>query len=329
MPAISAADGVEPMCKLHLSFAGRPIVLETNAPKIADYVSDFLPLDANAKQGSGPAGIAATITLMVRDGEEAPCEDAPWFRARGHFAIARFTQADAFCLNLRTRKAFGSFSSRVAGEPHRWRNHIFPALLGILAPAIEVVPVHAACVAHRAGGVLLAASSGTGKSTLAVTLARRGYALLGDEWTYLAEVSGGIEAWSIPVSVKLLPDGQRFFPELSSYRPGISLNGEQAYEVDPKTCFGVSRDLRSGIEFIVLLKRQAERGCKIVPINTAEAMDHLGREIEPLPESLRGYYERQMELIRRLKNTTCFRVSFNDHPGAVAEKIDSALASTK
>jgi hypothetical protein len=304
-------------------FAGQPILFSTNAPKLAHYASDFLTTAAITAQAS------ARITLKVRTESEPRLESAPWFRARGHFAVARFTSADTLWFNLRTREVLGSFSAHLANDRDLWRNQIFPTLLGVIAAAIHIAPVHAACIAHRAGGVLLAGHSGAGKSTLTISLARRGYALLGDDWTYLSGDGANVQAWSVPVPVKLLPDALRFFPELATHQPGISLNGELAYEVNPEQSFGISRRSRSGVSSIVLLQRANERGVTITPIDAEEAIEHLIAEVEPLQGSLAYYYRRQIDLIRQLGHTTCFRALFNDHPDTVAAAIDSALLHTR
>jgi hypothetical protein len=175
--------------------------------------------------------------------------------------------------------------------------------------------------------VLLTAPSGTGKSTLAVALGRRGYAFLSDEWTCLASDGAGIAAWSFPMPVKLLPDAARFFPELLEHRTGVSLNGEIAYEVSPEECFGMSRRRSCGIACVVLLERSTKPGCHIVPVSAEEAIRHLTMELEPLEGRLAAYYQRQLHLVRQLKGTACFRVGFHGHPDAIAEELDRALSS--
>ena len=329
MSSVVIGETALTLCAQRLLFAGRPILFRTNAPKIARYARDFFPETHDSNLDS--AKTLATITVYARETDES-CESAPWFRARGHFAAGRFTLADSFWFNLRTREVRGTCSLSLAEDRMRWRAHIFPALLGILSATIDVAPVHAACLARDNHGVLLAGQSGAGKSTLTVAMAKRGYALLSDDWTYLAAAGmrtdeAAIEAWGIPVPVKLLPDASNFFPELLEYLPQRSLNGEIAYEVSPDQCFGVSRVLRCPVKVVALLERAKEPGSRIVPISAGEAIHHLAREVEPLRGSLAPCYERQIDLIRRLGNVSCYRVSFNSPPDNVAEALDNALAS--
>lgn len=323
MTSVALADMAFSLCSQHVQFAGRPLLFKTNEPRIVDHAVHFF------RDGYGaecpPSASCATITIHVRESDE-PCEDAPWFRARGHFAFARFTRADAFWFNLRTREVYGACTPELAGDSWRWRVHIFPALLGILSAVINVAPVHAACLVRGNCGVLLTGHSGVGKSTLAIALARRGYAFLSDEWTYLSAMGSEVVAWGLPVPVKLLPDAIRFFPELLKYRVTVSLNGETAHEVDPDECFGISRRARCTARTVVLLERAAGAGCQIVPISAADAIDHLAREIEPLEGLLAPSYKEQIELIHHLKNAACLRVTIDGCPNQVAKALDMALA---
>lgn len=330
---MSAAATVETALALstqHVLFAGRTIEMRTNSPQIARCAQQYFKRIQHV--GSYPAASHGSITIHVRDMDEL-CDNVPFFRARGHFALARFTRSDSFWLNLRTREIFGECSAVLADDSKRWRAHIFPALLGILSAAIDVAPVHAACLVHEGRGILLAGHSGAGKSTLTIAMARRGYELLADDWTYLSATedsgaSADVQAWGLPVPVKLLPDANAFFPELLAFRTDRSLNGEIAYEVWPEECFGISRSLRCAVSSVVLLERAGEQGCRMIPIERRKAIAHLQAEIEPLEGALAGCYKRQLDLIQHaVEGVSCYRFSFNGHPDRVAEALDQALAS--
>ncbi len=307
----------------YLSFAGKPLLVRSNSPAILSHTSSFFsPWDA----GAAPERPAAELKLIEREDRYGSTEDSPWFRGRGYFALARFTHADSVWFNLRTCRVCGLFSDAIVSDANRWHKDILPAVVGILAPVIAVVPVHAACLANNDSGILLAGRSGAGKSTLVVTLARRGYRFLADDWTYLAEDMAGLSAWSVPVPVKLLPDATVYFPELASYSCTHSLNGELAYEVSPQRCFGLSRKDHCPIRCIVLLERSKQPGIVISPVTATEAINWLCSDIERLTGPLAPAYRAQIDLLRGLSDSVCLRVEFDASPRKVASVIDDALA---
>lgn len=305
------------------TFAGKPIVVRSNSATILNHaVRFFSPRNDPGKTSDA----AAVITLIMSDRHGHETQNAPWFRGRGYFALARFTSADAVWFNLRSRTAFGVFSSRVVSDSDRWRKDILPTIAGILAPVISIVPVHAACLTTGGAGVLLTGPSGIGKSTLAITLARLGYRFLADEWTYVAESNGEALAWSLPVPVKLLPDAIKYFPELSTYRCTTSLNGELAYEVSPQQCFTLSRAASCRVAAIVLLERSTERGCRIEPVTPSEAISRLAADLEPLTGQLGPAYQQQLAMLHRLSHSDCCRFLFNAPPLLAARAIHRVLS---
>lgn len=306
----------------YVSFAGKPLLVRSNSIVILSHAASFfLPW----KTGAMNEPAAAELNLIQRNDGCGRVESSPWFRGRGYFALARFTDGDAVWFNLRTRRVRGFFSDAAIADESRWQKDILPAIVGVLAATMSVTPVHAACLAKNGSGVLLAGRSGVGKSTLAVTMGQLGYGYLCDDWTYLTGSQNGLSAWSLPVPVKLLPEASHYFHELIGYPCARSLNGEIAYEVSPESCFQLSRRNHCPISSVVLLERRHEPGISILPITAAEAITHLSSEIEPLIGPLASAYGEQIASLRSLSNSVCMRASFNASPQDVAIALDQAL----
>lgn len=66
----------------------------------------------------------------------------------------------------------------------------------------DAIFFHAASLAVRGGAALLVGAKGAGKSTLALALAARGHALLGDEHACYVPAAGALEPFRRPVGVK-------------------------------------------------------------------------------------------------------------------------------
>src|SRR5512140_2904194 len=122
-------------------------------------------------------------------------------------------------------------SQATASDVGFWLHTILPMTLGVLGLTRGVVPLHSACLAQPGFGLLLSVESGAGKSTLAVALAKSGWSLLSDDWTYFTLESSKLFARGTQVPVKLLADAVALFPELKAHSARRSLNGELAYEV--------------------------------------------------------------------------------------------------
>jgi hypothetical protein len=151
----------------------------------------------------------------------------------------------------------GTVSADVVGQPGLLRYAFVEAMaLAMLTGGRGYVPIHASCVvrdrvlasqAPHGVGVILQAPAGTGKSTLALACARRGWGLLAEDVVFARESGGSaedvdaggdidadgrLELWGMPWTQRLLPDAPRFFPELASATARLQANGEHKLEVD-------------------------------------------------------------------------------------------------
>src|SRR5581483_11421677 len=158
----------------------------------------------------------------------------PYLRGLGHLVFAGFDSESSAMIDLKSRRISGRFSPEVASDQSYWKRVIFPRLLTALGPSIGVIELHCACVSWNGRGIVLFGAPGAGKSTLALALARQGWSLMSEDWTYFSRDGGAMAAWGIPSVVKLLPDAIRHFPELGTFRTTIGMDGEEAYRTEPE-----------------------------------------------------------------------------------------------
>jgi hypothetical protein len=93
--------------------------------------------------------------------------------------------------------------------------------------------VHAAGLSRAGRAVLVPGSSGAGKTTLTIALARAGFDFLGDDMLFLSTHAGGLRVHAFPDEVDVTASTAEFFPEL---RPFLSLPREPGW---PKWSFRV------------------------------------------------------------------------------------------
>src|SRR5262245_58440390 len=100
---------------------------------------------------------------------------------------------------------YGRLASDVLRETY------YHCVLPVMLPALGMDVLHASAIKHRKGVAAFCGSSGTGKSTIAVALGRRGYTLWADDAVAVDNSSPPPTAVPLPFAVRLRPDAVRFF----------------------------------------------------------------------------------------------------------------------
>jgi hypothetical protein len=245
----------------------------------------------------------------------------PHFRGLGYLVYAGFDSENSLLLNLRRGRLVGRFSRAMARDQGYWQRVIFPTVVGFASEALGVTVLHCACAERDGNGLLLAGESGSGKSTLSLAMARNGFAFLADDWTYLSGADSHVLAWGFVTPVKLLPDAGKYFRELRNLELSISLNGECAYEVDPKRVFGVRRSFRCEPRWLVFLERQPKTGHTFVRMPPQEAAARLESGLALLPPELSQLWEIQRATIRSLVERPCWLLRYGENPHEIAQVL--------
>lgn len=279
-----------------------------------------------------PAGAEQQPDLHLRFHLDSASNDAPrWatphFRALDHLYYATYGPCDSMLVDQMSRRVIGSFSPAVTHDLRYWKQTVLPVLLGIVSASIGVTPVHCACVVKGGSGLLLGGESGAGKSTMALSLSRNGFAYLSDDCTYLSRTDVGMRAWGLPTPAKLLPDAVSYFPELVSLDPVLSLNGEWALNVEPTEISKVERCLSTTPRWLVFLERKVDSSPVIKPLSSGEAASRLVADLEMMPPVIFDQYEFQLETINRLVDRECWVVRHDLRPEPLARLLAEICGS--
>jgi hypothetical protein len=202
----------------------------------------------------GPKFDEPPIVLTFHVSEErSPLPETSDFHAHQHqFTFVADSKNHAVC-DTRTHTGVAWITASAAEDPAWLRYHFLEAMALELIVSLHMTPFHAACVTNKEGsGVLLCGDSGAGKSSLSYACARRGWAYLSDDASYLLRRTTEQRlVYGHPHRVRLRPDAPRLFPELSQFEPSRRGNGKMSMEIS------MAGTRQTRVDRIILLKRAA------------------------------------------------------------------------
>lgn len=264
-----------------LSIAGAHCSLRTNSVRLACEMATRYP--GNAVHPVDPRFV---FQLRVEETTEEETFVVPTFHGMEHLVFAAFGSRTFFTFNLLRGEASGVIPSARVNDSDFWQRIIVPITVGVLGPTLGIAPLHCACLVRRNEGILITGMSGAGKSTLSVAMAKCGFNLISDDWTYVTATDGRLSAHGLSAPVKLLPDASQFFPELNSFTPIVSLNGELAYELPLSSVFGVAQKEVCRPRILILLRRTRNAGYSFREMSRYEVQNWLQDSAERLPTRL-------------------------------------------
>jgi hypothetical protein len=297
-----------------LCFAGAACDLRTNSSELAD-VMELLSISRGALC---PSRFSMRVVVDESSSEAA---GEPHFRGLHHVVIASFGGSNLFVFDILRRSLHATVSSAVARDGRFWKEKLVPITLGVLGPAMGLVPVHCACLESEGDGLLIAGVSGAGKSTLSVALAAGGFNYVSDDWTYMSLRTDGLAAHGTSAPVKLLPDAVKHFQSLQSYRLQTSMNGELAYEVDIAETFGAQVERECRPRWLVFLERTERAGAELAPMSSAESRNYLDFSVERLPIQLYEAIAMRERTIASVSLLPCWRFRYGGTPQFAAKEL--------
>ena len=294
--------------KSNLLIAGSTCLFSTNDPRLLDSLSRW-----KAHREIGPEW-DFEMRVMVNTQIVREAEAPPQFRGLQQFVMAVFHARETFLFDLFERRITAVVSRETAQDHDFWNSVLMPIALGILGSSIGVAPLRCAAVESCGNGMLIAGVPGAGKSALAVALAREGFSLVADDWTYTRRELDGISAYGLRVPVKLLPSTSRFFEELTALRPKISLNGELTFEITPINTFGIRMEERCVPGCVIFLERWTREESSIEAIPGESLRKFFIGSPELIPNQLQRPNPERERIIDQVTSRDCWLFRYGGTP---------------
>lgn len=299
---------------------------------VCDLITNSVELRALLRQLSqsenSQTGNRFSMRIVVDESSLEPIKE-PHFRGLRHVVTASFGAGNIFIFDVLRRTLSASISGAAAKDLRFWRERLIPISLGVLGAAMGLVPMHCACLEWSGGGLLVAGPSGAGKSTLSVALSRNGFSYVSDDWTYMSRHHRSLVAFGTSAPVKLLPDATNYFPNLTSYRPQKSMNGELAYEVDIAEAFRVRVEKACEPRWLIFLERTPHSGVDFASVESSKARSYLDSSVERLPIELYEASAMRDLTLEMVSKLPCWLLRYGGTPQVAAEYLGEFVANQK
>ena len=263
--------------------------------------------------------VRVRIVVTHDDGETADAEAAPIHHSMSDDLrfVARSVGSVAES-DPERRLAVVRASAALVADRARFRSEMLEAVVLAMLSCYDRHPVHAAAVAHRGRALLLAASSGTGKSTLAYACHAAGLDLLGDDHVRV-QLEPSMRVWGWPARVRLLAE--------TAERLGVPHSTGQALDpkgkavVDARAGMSASRLVADDATVCVLSRDGGPLALE--PLSPADAARALEEQLAP---GFDRFPARWPSVVRALTGRGGWRLNLSRDPLEAVPVVRDLLA---
>ena len=213
----ACAEG--PVEHRHLRIAGRHVAIRFRSPEVADRYERATRAVAIDPAVAALEPVALSIGCWDTATTGIGLPDLPWFdenllhrdRVRGHTTgdvRATYQQSEGLLHLYDGRQAVGLLHATSAAAVQPWTDRApFRTFIGWWTSDLGLAMMHSSCVATDRGAALIAGSSGSGKSTTAMTCVLAGFSFLCDDACIVdLDAVGGPAVHAVYGRSKLEPD---------------------------------------------------------------------------------------------------------------------------
>ena len=226
------------------------------------------------------------------------------------------------------RSALVVISRDMLRHPYHARYELLEFAAYTLATRCQgLVPLHAACVAHRGKGILLIGNSGAGKSTLALCSMLAGLELLSEDAVFIEPASLLMSA--VPTFLHLQPESLRFLGDSHAARSAAKSplitrrSGVSKHEIDLRSPpWRISPKAVQLVATIFLSKRRTSGDPQPMALASATAMRKLDQS-QTFGRSNAGW----LNLRRKAAALPTYELCRGEHPALAAGALHTLLAT--
>ncbi|HEX4227634.1 MAG TPA: hypothetical protein VHZ07_03115 [Bryobacteraceae bacterium] len=221
------------------------------------------------------------IRLLLSESSSPSCTAEPTFRSQGHLLTIVVDGENFACLDLEAGFAFGWATEATARNQEYFRQCLLDVMIYPLLEIRHLITLHAACVQYRGKGILLAGTSGAGKSSLSYACARSGWTFVSDDASAFLRDAPRPMIIGHPQKFRFREPVGSLFPEFLGLKSTLRAYGKPTIEVRTDSLDNIQRADESAIDAIVFLNRAGFDGKKpaLIPVSPEDAWQRLSYSV--------------------------------------------------
>lgn len=266
----------------------------------------------------------ATVSVIVREGSEHTVGRSPITHSCPDAlqVVARSSMSVGISDPLRSAATAHVTSELVADRDH-FRDEMLQAITLALVSSYDRHFLHAAAIASGNRAILLAAPSGTGKSTLAYLAQRSGLDVMSEDRVWIQQ-SPALRVWGWPVRLHLRPESAAHFPELNGAAMGAHGAGPLRHVVDIATGANVIPRFCAD-DVVVCLLTRGDSAPSLERVEAGELVEALHRD---LASGFDRHADRHEPAMRAIAKGGGWRLRLSGNPHEALPLLKQMLAST-
>lgn len=258
--------------------------------------------------------VSSDTTADLAQEATAPIEHA----MSGDLRFVARTEGSVAMSDPARRSASIRATGALVADRARFRTEMLEAVVLALLSCYDRHPVHAGAVALHGHALLFAASSGTGKSTLAYACHAAGLDLIGDDHVRV-QLEPVLRVWGWPARVRLLAD--------TAERMGAGSATVQTWNEKRKAVIDARRGMRAGrlvaTDATVCVLSRDGGPLRLEPLSSTDVARALDEQLAP---GFDRFPARWPAVVRALSERGGWRLNLSSDPHEAVQIVRNLLA---
>ena len=296
----------------------------TNSHDVHSLVTESFGAWGRLTEEASPRSLPfAHVRVLVREGRETASGRSPIHHSfPDEMRMIARSVGSVGISDPHRAEATAEVTSELVADRDHFRDEMLQAITLALLSSYDRHFLHAAAVARGNRAVLLAAPSGTGKSTLAYLAQRSGLDVMSEDRVWIQR-SPALRVWGWPWRLHLRPEAASHFPELEGAATHEHGANKPRHVVDVITS-GISAPRFYADDVTVCLLTRGQDGPLLERVGAEVIVDALSRDIAP---GFDRHSARHLPSVRAIAGAGGWRLRLSQDPHAALPFLEQMLGA--